>query len=416
MAAVEAWIGTYPPPTPVPVTGSVYGSGLMGDSRANLQVGWTNRKQISYRFRSRGGDAISVRVQERGGPVYSGGNGGMIKATLQKDNGQGQPDGTPLATVTWSPGNPKNADGSLQHWEVWTNHWFTAPAALAKDGLYHLRFENVAADPVANYISLNGLFHFGSTPSPRTAAFSDDFAFMYGPPFVVQVAYVPIFDLAYADGGHDGQAYIGTLADKYGLVNGSAKMVREKFTVSGGNRQIQKAHVRVKRISGSGDLVLTLEKQDGTLLAQGRVAASAIPVGRCRRDPSRATPGRTSRSPRPSRSPTARPTPCASRPTPPRPTRWCPSRRARPRAQLEALHRRRSPADDRRRRELGQPRPLLGDRSPVLARGDVVSAAVPGHLDPADAALFALIAITLVARGRPADAAARSASRQGARP
>jgi|SRR6185436_17900146 len=290
LRAVEAKLGITPPvippvtpPTQPPVTPPVtpttgaYGSGLSGDSRANLQVGWTNRKQISYRFRSRGGSAVSLRVQERGGPVYSGGNGGTIRCTIQKDNGSGQPDGVALATVTWSPGNPAT------HWEVWTLHTFGAPAALTAGGLYHLRFENVAADPVANYISLNGLYHFGSTPTPRTAAFSDDFAFMYGPPFAVQVQYVPIFDLAYADGGHDGSAYIGTLADRYGLISGPSNMVRETFKVSGGDRTVSKAHVRVKRISGTGDL--TIDLLAGTTPARtatvpvNQIAVGAMPPG-----------------------------------------------------------------------------------------------------------------------------------------
>ena len=52
LAAVEAWIGTYPPPTPVPVTGSAYGSGLSGDSRANQQVGAALNARLAYRFRA----------------------------------------------------------------------------------------------------------------------------------------------------------------------------------------------------------------------------------------------------------------------------------------------------------------------------------------------------------------------------
>jgi len=292
LKAVEAKVGITPPvvtppieppvtPPVNPPTSGVYGSGLSGDSRANKQVGWTNRAKISYRFRSLGGQAISLRVQERGGPVYSGGNGGTVKATIQKDNGSGQPDGNVLATVMWSPGNPKNADGTIQNWEVWTLHTFNVPANLTAGGLYHLVFENIAADPVTNYISLNGLFHFGSTPTPRTAAFSDDFAFMYNDKgsWYVEAAYVPIFDLAYQDGRHDGSAYIGTLADRFGLINGTASMVRERFTVSGGNRTVSKAHVRLKRISGSGNLLVRLESGTGTVLGQATVPSSSIAVG-----------------------------------------------------------------------------------------------------------------------------------------
>ena len=76
----------------------------------------------------------------------------------------------------------------------------------------------------------------------------------------------------------DGSAYIGTLADRYGSSR-RANQVREKFTVSGGNRSVSKAHVRVKRISGAGDLVMTLETLAGTLLAQAKVPATSIAVG-----------------------------------------------------------------------------------------------------------------------------------------
>jgi len=266
-----------PPVTPPVMTTGAYGTGLMGDSRANLQVGWTNHARISYRFRSLGGQAASVRVQERGGTIYSGGNGGTIKCTLQTD-ANGSPSGTVLATTQWSPGNQ-----GATNWEVWTLHTFGAPANLAVGGLYHLVFENVAADPVANYISLNGLFHYGNTPTPRTAAYSDDFAFMYASDklagWQVQVPYVPIFDLSYVDGKHDGQAYIGTLADKYGLISGASKMARERFTVSGGDRVVKAAHVRCRRISGTGALVMRLEKADGTVLQQATVAAAGIAVG-----------------------------------------------------------------------------------------------------------------------------------------
>jgi len=95
----------------------------------------------------------------------------------------------------------------------------------------------------------------------------------------VVASHVPIFDLAYADGRHDGQAYIGTLADRFGQVNGTANMVRERFTVSGGNRTVSKAHVRLKRISGSGNLLVRLEAGSGTVLGQATVPSSSIAVG-----------------------------------------------------------------------------------------------------------------------------------------
>jgi hypothetical protein len=263
------------PPTTPPVTTVVYGPGIAADSRANQQVGWTNRARVAYRFRATvTGQATNLRVQERGGNVYSGGDGGTIKASIQSDD-NGIPSGTVLASVTWSPGNPVGA------WEVWPQHTFDAPASLTAGTRYHLVFENVGTDPVANYISLNMLFTFGPTTTRRYAAYSEDFAALYAMPstWKLEPDFLPIFDLTYADGGHDGQAYIGTLWDEYGLVNGAASMVRERFTVSGDDRMVTTAHVRLKRTSGTGALIVRLEKGDGTLIESVSVPSSAIAVG-----------------------------------------------------------------------------------------------------------------------------------------
>jgi hypothetical protein len=287
LKAVEAKLGITPPVTPpvqppvtppvTPTTGS-YGTGLSGDSRNNHQVGWTNRARLSFRFRgTQTSQATSIRVQERGDvptKVYSGGNGGTIRCSIQTDSG-GNPSGTVLGTLQWSPGNPNQA------WEVWTLHTFPTPVAMTAGTLYHLVFENVAADPVNNWISFNVLFHYGSTPTPRTAAFTDDFATLYATTagWKLEVPDVPIFDLAYANGQHDGQAYIGTLADRYGLINGANNMAREKFTVSGGDRQVQKAHIRCRRISGTGPLTVALVNGDGSLIISGTVASSQVATG-----------------------------------------------------------------------------------------------------------------------------------------
>ena len=375
LKAVEAKVGitppvveppiTQPPVVTPPATTGVYGSGLIGDSRANLQVGWTNRAKISYRFRSLGGQAISLRVQERGGPVYSGGNGGTVKATIQAD-ANGNPSGTPLASLSWSPGNPSGKLGGLDAAHVRRRRPCSPPTACTTSSS-----RTRPPIPSPNYISLNGLFHFGSTPTPRTAAFSDDFAFMYNDKgsWVVQTAYVPIFDLAYADGRHDGSAYIGTLADRFGLINGTANMVREKFTVSGGNRTVSKAHVRLKRISGTGNLVVRLESGTGTVLGQATVPSSSIAVGAAppgnlqgdtwahvtfpapivltngQTYALRLVDGRRHDLHR-------RPDPAGHEQGPP----------------VARLRRRRRPAHHRRRCQLGRPVRLRQDRPPVLAR------------------------------------------------
>lgn len=306
---LEAWIAAHPdapvvppvePPVAPPVvtppvapaTSGVYGTGISGDSRSNHQIGWTNRSKLDYRFRARGGTVKSIKVQERGGPShdqtvptygYSWGNGGLIKASIQGDNA-GLPSGTILGSVQWAPGNPVKDDGKTpsSDWEKWPEHLFPTQPNLTPNGLYHLVFENVAADQVGNYMSLNVLYTMGTVSStPRQAAFSDDFAALYGgglKPWALMPNDVPIFDLAYTDGGHDGSAYIGTLADKFGIVSGGQNMVRERFTPRAA-LTVAKAHVRVKRIGGIGPLLVALTDAAGTVLTSAGVPSSAIAQG-----------------------------------------------------------------------------------------------------------------------------------------
>jgi len=140
-------------------------------------------------------------------------------------------------------------------------------------------FENVSADPTANWISLNALYVFQPTV-PRQPTFGDDYALLRGGTsgWTVRGGDTPIFDLAYANGVHDGMSYIGAMIDKYAIISGPANMARERFTVSGGDRTVTTAAVRVRRTSGSSPLTIRLETGDGTLIEEGTVAASSIPA------------------------------------------------------------------------------------------------------------------------------------------
>ena len=133
-------------------------------------------------------------------------------------------------------------------------------------------FTNVDASPASNYISLNSLYTYNGAASKPL--FGTDLALLEGGS--VSSGDIPIFDLSYADGSHDGQGYIGNLISNYGVAAGSSSLVREHFTVSGGNRSVTTASVRVRRTSGSAPLIIRLETSDGTLVDQGAVAASAI--------------------------------------------------------------------------------------------------------------------------------------------
>lgn len=263
-----------PPPPRSPVSGT-YGS-AQGDSRNNHEIGGRARARLSYRFRASTTSAVtSVRVQQRGGPVYSGGNGGSIRMSIQTDS-NGVPSGTIVASRTFSPGNPAG------HWEKWDAVTISGSATLTAGRAYHLVFDNVSSNPTANWISLNDLYYWGGPYSPRQPAYSDDFAVLYASPttWAIQRNDTPIMDIAYANGAHDGVNYIGSLADAYGSISGSANKVREHFRVSGSSRTVSAVSVKVKRISGTGSLTIKLQKGDGTLIDWGTVAAGSIPLGR----------------------------------------------------------------------------------------------------------------------------------------
>lgn len=265
-----------PPPAtrpPTPVTGA-YGS-AQGDSRNDHEIGGKVRARLAYRFRaSTTSQVTSIRVQQRGGPVYSGGNGGTIRVSIQSDS-NGKPSGTILSSMTFSPGNPSG------NWEVWNPLAFSARATLTSGHLYHVVFDNVSANPTANWIAINDLLYWGGPFTPRQPTVSDDLAVLYASPttWVLQGNDTPILDVAYANGAHDGLNYIGSLGDSYGSISGASNKVREHFTVAGSSRTISAVSVKVKRISGSGALTIRLQKGDGTLIASGSVAASNIALG-----------------------------------------------------------------------------------------------------------------------------------------
>jgi hypothetical protein len=85
-------------------------------------------------------------------------------------------------------------------------------------------------------------------------------------------------DLEYADGTRDGVGYIENMCALYGTISGASDMVRERFTVSGGDRQVGEVWVRVKRTFGTGPLELRLERADGSVLDVVEIPADVVPI------------------------------------------------------------------------------------------------------------------------------------------
>lgn len=261
VAAIEATPVPIPEPEPVPPpvpasTSGVYGSAIGGDTRNNHRLDGT---VVSYRFRSAGGTPKSVKVSERTGSGYSMGTGGKIRASIQAD-ALGKPSGTMLAYVEWSPGNPGTD-------ERWPEHLFVGATLIAK-GLYHIVFQNTDPSPSLNYISLNALYTFNSAADHPG---QPDLALLENG--VEKSHDLPIFDLAYTDGSHDGQAYIGCMIANFGVIGGS-NQVRQTLTVPA--ITVSSVAVRVRRSLGSSPLILRLEHSDGAVVEEVSIAASSI--------------------------------------------------------------------------------------------------------------------------------------------
>jgi hypothetical protein len=89
---------------------------------------------------------------------------------------------------------------------------------------------------------------------------------------------IPIASMAYGNGVTQGLGYMEVWVRSYESISGAGK-ARESFTVSGPSRSVSSATVRLMRISGSSPLTVRVERADGTLVEQGQIAASEIPIG-----------------------------------------------------------------------------------------------------------------------------------------
>lgn len=261
-----------------PVYG-VYGPKVFGDTLANEHVGGSLSNQCSYRFRAEQSsnlDSVTVYVIANGNTGYSNGTGGTIRCRLYADDGTSShlPTGSALATATSvSPGNPASDD--------FPTFSFGTPYSVTSGTLYHLQFDNTDASPSVNYCSLDGFADLSSVKSPQQPGYEDtDLAFLVkrGASAWEQRTFnlTPIMDIAYANGQHQGMGYTEVGIVSYTVSISGNTMVRETFTVSGGNRTVTGVGVSLSRYSGTGALSVRLETGAGTEIETVSIAAASI--------------------------------------------------------------------------------------------------------------------------------------------
>jgi hypothetical protein len=270
VVAIAVVLAPTPAPTPPVLVGALYGVGLNVDTLANAQVGGTGGS-TSFRFRASTSSALrSIRIYMIGlrHPGYSGGTGGRIQISVQPD-GDGSPSGDTLASTTIAPSDDAGLVVS-----------FPSPASLTAGQLYHIVFRNVDAAPTVNFVSVDSLYVYGSTLTPRQPMYSDtDWAQLVnyndGRGWQISPRFTPILNLTYANGEVAGVGYMEVWVYDYQVISGT-KTVRETFTVSGASRQVSSVAVRLRRTSGSSPLTLRLETSSGALVAQTSVPATSI--------------------------------------------------------------------------------------------------------------------------------------------
>jgi hypothetical protein len=89
--------------------------------------------------------------------------------------------------------------------------------------------------------------------------------------------YAPIVQMEYTDGWTGGMGYLEAWIGAPRAISGSLG-VRERFTVRGSSRKVAGITLRVARLRGTGSLIVRLETGSGTLIEQGAISASAVPV------------------------------------------------------------------------------------------------------------------------------------------
>lgn len=162
--------------TPVdsPEFSTLYGPGhQVMWALANTTIG-RGGMQVSFRFRAqKGGQMQAFRVYMQGGSGYSAGDGGIIRFSIRRDNGSGQPGDRVLGSATYKPpGNALNAA---------TFPRIDLSAPLVEGEVYHLHQENIHGNAPGNFISTNNGQIYKEFGHPQRWLMARDWAVLWRP-------------------------------------------------------------------------------------------------------------------------------------------------------------------------------------------------------------------------------------------
>ena len=268
---------------PVPTTSTYYGPGIGSDGLGNTTIG-PNQNKLSYRMRvQHTGYLSSVQpylIMDHAG--YWGGTSGQILVSIQTDDGSSShnPSGQKLTSALLV--HPDALPVPTRYFPTFT---FSGHAAVTAGEIYHIVFENPDPDPTVNFVSVDALYQAAApAPSQPTTPDTDCAVLLFsnyssseGTVWKPRQGYTPVIQMNYDDGFSDGFGYMEVWVGAPQSISG-ASSVRETFTVGGSSRTVSSVGIRVARLSGSGALTVRLETGDGTLIEQGDVAASSVPL------------------------------------------------------------------------------------------------------------------------------------------
>jgi Putative Ig domain len=270
------------PNPPVAATGTNYGPGIGSDGLGNTTIG--PNKAVSYRMRVRhSGNIAAIHAYlMMDSPGYWAGTGGEILVSIQTDDGTPSHNPTGQKLTSSLLPNPDAVPVPARYFPVFT---LSAPAAVSAGQIYHIVFENPDMNPTVNYVSVNALYQAAAPkPSQPTMTDTDCAVLLYtnqglalGTVWQPRQGYTPIVQMDYDDGFTDGIGYMEVWVGAPQSISGNGS-VRETFTVSGTSKTVSSVSVRAARLSGTADLIVRLEAGDGTLIEQGTIAATSIPL------------------------------------------------------------------------------------------------------------------------------------------
>ncbi|EKE05242.1 MAG: hypothetical protein ACD_19C00386G0001, partial [uncultured bacterium] len=204
-------------------------------------------------------------------PGYHGGNGGTLKFELRTDDGTSNhgPSNTILATAIHSDPLNKSFFPLIS---------FSTSPNITQGQIYHLTVTNIDPDPATNYVSMDHVYNQAPT-NPMQPLLNDlDWSEMVtynGSNWTLRRENTPILALYYSDGFTEGMGYMEVWVGAAMSISGT-NSVREKITVSGGNKNISELNIRLKKTSGTDPLGIKISKSDGTIIEQGAIPANLV--------------------------------------------------------------------------------------------------------------------------------------------